>query len=200
MQGSRRFQGLLLRFDIAADTDLRLQLAVQKRAAHLLDRDHVGAGALRTNPGGHGQGTVDVKPLAAVSWIVNVGQILPGDLTELRSDFQINLGSNTGSDRFDQVAVDGSGRLFATVNNGTILFMNYNFTGEVGSPANFVTTQFVQPFLTGVALVPNQGGGDGGIPLPAAAWTGFGMFTILALSKTCFRKWPALHSACPSQG
>ena len=73
------FQGLLLRFDIAADTDLRLQLAVQKRAAHLLDRDHVGAGALRTNPGGHGQGTVDVKPLAAVSWIVDVGQILPGD-------------------------------------------------------------------------------------------------------------------------
>ena len=34
----------------------------------------------------------------------HISQILPGDLTELRSDFQINLGSNSGSDRFDQVA------------------------------------------------------------------------------------------------
>jgi len=113
----------------------------------------------------------------------HITQIFPGAPDQIVSDFQINLGDNTGSDRFDQLVTDGSGRLFATVNDGTMLFMNYNFSQRVGAPGNFVATQFVAPFLTGVGLVPKFSEPPSGVPLPAAVWSGMSLIGGMGVFK-----------------
>ena len=60
--------------------------------------------------------------------------------------------------------------------------MNYNFTQKVDSGANFVTSQFVQTNLTGIALVPGiTRGGDGSVPLPPAAWTAMSVMAGMGL-------------------
>jgi hypothetical protein len=60
-----------------------------------------------------------------------------------------------------------------------VLFMNYNFTGKIGSPVNFVTSQFVQSNLTGIALVPRFGGD--GVPLPPAVWSASALIASLGM-------------------
>jgi len=119
-------------------------------------------------PAAHGLTFDQFSQMLILAGSNHISQILPGDPKSVFSDYQTDLGDNPGSDRFDQVVTDGNGRLFATVNDGTLLFMNYNFTGQVGGSSNFVKTQFVQQFLTGVGLPPDSFGRA--IPLPAAIW------------------------------
>ena len=60
--------------------------------------------------------------------------------------------------QYDQTAVDGKGHLFGASNDGTLAFVDYDASGQIGDASNFVSSTFLANNLDDVAPLSALGG------------------------------------------
>jgi hypothetical protein len=94
-----------------------------------------------------------------------IAQISPATLTVV-STYTAPTDTSGQTPELDQVAVDGSGQLFAADNHGDVYFIDYAQSGQVGASGNLTTHEFLATDLDDLALPPAGctlgGNGNGG--------------------------------------
>jgi hypothetical protein len=128
-----------------------------------------------SDPGGGGHfGRIDLTTMRTTRILTNVrgahgitfdeftgSLFLVGSFSILQIDSGtpevISSQRNMPGYRFDQGTVDGRGHLFVADNEGTLVFIDYSATRQVGSDANRVATRFLDKFLDDLAPLTGPG-------------------------------------------
>jgi hypothetical protein len=122
----------------------------------------------------------------------HITQIDPDNDTVVKSDLVVTIPTDGGvlgtlDDRFDQLSVDGNGHLFAAINNGNLLFLDYAGSGLVKDAGNFQDIKFLDGFLDDIAPLAGPGSPGGEeppvVPLPAAVWMALSTMGLMGAAR-----------------